>query len=94
MSTSQMINFRATPDEKRAIDHAAKIAGMSRSDWIKAQIKKGLGITATPTAPLAPVQTNQPVCIINTPGPACKAAKWVKIAGGDKHCQTCGLTRT
>ena len=40
---AEMLRVRVTPDERKAIDAAAKAKDQSRSDWIRSILIAGLG---------------------------------------------------
>ncbi len=88
MAESKMVNFRATEGELNQIDKAAAQLGLSRSDFIKQALKNFLGGTPKPAVPAGPV------CVTGVGFPKCQSAVWVKVQGGAKLCQTCGVTRT
>lgn len=96
MSKTQIINFRVKDSELDAIDKRAELEGLSRSDFIRSAINLALRQDTVSLSEReikqeiqAPVQTG-PRCPHGGPR-GCPSAVFVKILGGKRQCQVCGV---
>jgi hypothetical protein len=83
---SQMLNFRAKDQFVAVLDNAARLAGMNRSDFIRAALEKaveGSGNGSTTTAPPQP-KARKKTC------PPHPQEQLLETQYGVKICKLCG----
>lgn len=94
MTTSKMVNFRMKQHELDQIDNAARMSGLTRTDWIKNAIDLSLRsmTPAKPTRVKIPAATAGPQCLeVGHDVANCTMAVWTTLPTRVRLCQTCGV---
>lgn len=93
MTATQMLNFRVKDAELRAIDAAAKAAGMNRSDFIRFALNSVLKNEVAVTVKPKPAPQTKTKCAQGQDPRTCVSAVWVKLPTGVRQCQVCGVRK-